>query len=86
MADSPPADALSMLKALSIFGYLGMVAGLLGLLYLRRLFSPSPLAVVPQLAAVLLMIWARVTFGRRSFHFAANPTAGELVTTVRFLF
>jgi protein-S-isoprenylcysteine O-methyltransferase Ste14 len=24
---------------------------------------------------------ARVTFGRRSFHAAANPTAGGLVTT-----
>ena len=27
------------------------------------------------------MVWARVTFGRRSFHAAANPTAGGLVTT-----
>ena len=26
------------------------------------------------------MVWARVAFGRRSFHFAANPTAGGLVT------
>ena len=26
------------------------------------------------------MVWARVTFGRRSFHFAANPTEGGLVT------
>jgi protein-S-isoprenylcysteine O-methyltransferase Ste14 len=27
------------------------------------------------------MIWARITFGRRSFHAAANPTEGGLVTT-----
>jgi len=30
---------------------------------------------------VLLMLWARVTFGMRSFHAAANPTSGGLVTT-----
>ena len=30
--------------------------------------------------AALLMLWARITFGRRSFHAAANPTAGGLVT------
>jgi protein-S-isoprenylcysteine O-methyltransferase Ste14 len=27
------------------------------------------------------MVWARVTFGRRSFHASADPTAGGLVTT-----
>jgi len=26
-------------------------------------------------------LWARVTFGRRSFHAAADPTAGGLVNT-----
>jgi protein-S-isoprenylcysteine O-methyltransferase Ste14 len=30
--------------------------------------------------AVLLMIWARLTFGMRSFHATANPTEGGLVT------
>src|SRR5664279_6569329 len=30
--------------------------------------------------AVLLMIWARLTFGMRSFHATANPTQGGLVT------
>ena len=31
--------------------------------------------------AAVLMLWARFTFGTRSFHAAANPTAGGLVTT-----
>ena len=31
--------------------------------------------------AVILMIWARATFGSRSFHASAAPTAGGLVTT-----
>jgi protein-S-isoprenylcysteine O-methyltransferase Ste14 len=69
-----------MLKALSVIGYLAMIGGLLGLLITRSAFSPSPLVIAPQVAAVALMIWARITFGRRSFHLAANPTAGGLVT------
>ncbi|MFY9824408.1 MAG: methyltransferase [Thermoanaerobaculia bacterium] len=32
------------------------------------------------------MIWARVAFGLRSFHYAANPTAGGLVTTGPYRF
>jgi protein-S-isoprenylcysteine O-methyltransferase Ste14 len=32
------------------------------------------------------MIAARLTFGRRSFHAAANPTAGGLVTTGPYRF
>ncbi len=32
----------------------------------------------------MLMVWARLTFGLRSFHFTANPTEGELVTSGPF--
>jgi protein-S-isoprenylcysteine O-methyltransferase Ste14 len=70
-----------MRKWSSILGYLLMVAGLLGLLFTHNLLSTSALVLVPQTAAVALMLWARITFGRRSFHLAANPTAGALVTT-----
>jgi protein-S-isoprenylcysteine O-methyltransferase Ste14 len=75
-----------MLKALSMLGYLAMLGGLIGLLITRSLLSPSPFVMAPQVAAVALMIWARVTFGRRSFHLAANPTAGGLVTTGPYRF
>lgn len=34
-----------------------------------------------QVLAALLMIWARITFGLRSFHASAAPTVGGLVTT-----
>jgi protein-S-isoprenylcysteine O-methyltransferase Ste14 len=68
-----------MLKTLSILGYLAMIGGLLGLLAMRSLFSSAPLIVGLQVAAVLLLIWARITFGRRSFHAVANPTEGGLV-------
>jgi len=69
------------LKRLSILGYVAMVAGLVGLLRLHALLSWSPFVIVPQAAAVALFVWARITFGRRSFHAAANPTAGGLVTS-----
>lgn len=48
---------------------------------MRSLLSPSPFVILPQAAAVLLLIWARLAFGKRSFHAAANPTAGGLVTS-----
>lgn len=69
-----------MLKPLSILGYIGMVGGLLGLLATRNLFSNSPLVIALQVLAFLLLLWARITFGRRSFHVVANPTEGGLVT------
>ena len=44
-----------------------------------------PLAVV-QVGAVFLMIWARVTFGRRSFHATASATEGGLVRSGPYRF
>lgn len=70
-----------MLKTLSLIGYLGMVGGLLGLLAMRNLFSSSPLVIALQGVAFLLFLWARVTFGRRSYHLVADPTEGGLVTS-----
>jgi protein-S-isoprenylcysteine O-methyltransferase Ste14 len=69
-----------MLKTLSVIGYIGMVGGLLVLLAMRRLFSSSPLVISLQVVALLLFLWARVKFGRRSYHVVADPTAGGLMT------
>jgi protein-S-isoprenylcysteine O-methyltransferase Ste14 len=69
-----------MMKTLSILGYLGMVGGLVALLAMRKIFSSSPLVISLQVVAFLLMLWARVAFGRRSFHAEAHPTEGGLVT------
>ena len=74
------------MKAISIVGYLGMVGGLLGLIAIKSLLSASPLVIAPQVVAMVLMIWARIAFGRRSFHPAANPTAGGLVTAGPYRF
>jgi len=71
----------SLLKALSIVGYLGMVGGLIAQIATHNLFSSAPLVIAAQAGAVVLLLWARVTFGRRSFHVASNPTEGGLVTS-----
>jgi protein-S-isoprenylcysteine O-methyltransferase Ste14 len=65
---------------ISILGLLAAVAGLLALLSRGEMFDPNPITIGLQVLAALLMIWARITFGLRSFHAAANPTEGELVT------
>jgi protein-S-isoprenylcysteine O-methyltransferase Ste14 len=68
-----------MLKAISIIGCIGMSGGLLALFALRALFSAAPVVIGVQVASALLLIWARITFGWRSFHLPANPTVGGVV-------
>ena len=56
----------------------------LGLFYLverNYILSTNPITISIQLCAFAFMIWARITFGLRSFHVTANSTKGELVTT-----
>jgi protein-S-isoprenylcysteine O-methyltransferase Ste14 len=50
------------------------------LVWQQSLIARNPVGIALQLFAVALMLWARVTFGMRSFHATANPTAGGLVT------
>jgi len=69
-----------MLKTLSLVGYLGMISGLVRLVWTRAVFSSSPLVILAQGAALSLFLWARFTFGWRSYHLAANPSPGGLVT------
>jgi protein-S-isoprenylcysteine O-methyltransferase Ste14 len=69
------------MKVISMLGLVVMIGALIGLYKIGVLFTAQPIAIAFQLIAVALMVWARVTFGRRSFHAAANPTAGGLVTT-----
>lgn len=69
-----------MFKVLSILAtaLIGVAAAILFLL--GGFFSTAPLVIALQIAAALLMIWARLTLGLRSFHFSANPTEGGLIT------
>ncbi|MGH9411716.1 MAG: methyltransferase family protein [Vicinamibacterales bacterium] len=86
-----------MPKALSVSAFALMAVGLgflvqdelRTLLHFRKigaLSMPMAWAVSVQVLAILLMMWARVTFRARSFHLAANPTEGGLVTTGPYRF
>ena len=69
------------MKWLSLLGFGAIVAAILLLWQRDALFALTPWVIVPQAAALLLMIWARITFGIRSFHAEASPTSGGLVTS-----
>jgi protein-S-isoprenylcysteine O-methyltransferase Ste14 len=69
------------LKWASMTGYAILVLVLLGLIARNSILANSPAAIAAQVLAGLLMVWARMTFGWRSFHASANPTEGGLVTT-----
>lgn len=69
------------IKLVSILGFVCMVAGIVPLVLMHRLFSLNLPVIAIQSAAALLMVWARLTFGGRSFHLGADPTEGELVTS-----
>jgi protein-S-isoprenylcysteine O-methyltransferase Ste14 len=65
----------------SVLAFAVMVAGLAILIQQDAIFANRPLTIAIQAAAALLMLYARLTFGRRSFHAAATPTEGALVTS-----
>ena len=69
-----------MTRVASIAGYFMMVAGLVGLILRQQAFTAAPIVIALQACSVALMAWARLTFGRRSFHATASPTEGGLVT------
>jgi protein-S-isoprenylcysteine O-methyltransferase Ste14 len=72
---------LMSLRSGSIVATAALVLAVVGLLASHALLAGNPAAVGLQGGAALLMLWARVAFGARSFHAAANPTEGGLVTT-----
>ena len=67
-------------KQISVLAFLAAVVCLVWLAFRNALLGVGPVTMAIQVAACFLMGWARLTFGLRSFHAAANPTAGGLVT------
>ncbi|HKI44181.1 MAG TPA: isoprenylcysteine carboxylmethyltransferase family protein [Balneolales bacterium] len=65
---------------LSLIAFLIAAFSLVLLVYRHHLVATSPLFIGIQIAAVLLMIWSRLTFGLRSFHASASTSEGKLVT------
>lgn len=68
------------MRWLSLLGFALIVIAALALAQIGALFSPQPWVIALQIAAAVLMLWARLSFGLRSFHADAGPTAGGLVT------
>ena len=66
-------------KILSLAALVVLAASVLWLYLIHSIFGAGPVTITIQVLAILLMVWARLTFGIRSFHAAANPTAGGLV-------
>jgi protein-S-isoprenylcysteine O-methyltransferase Ste14 len=69
-----------VLPAISLIATLIAVAALIYQLLHGGVLPNSPITIAMEAAAIALMIWARVTFGMRSFHAAADPSEGGLVT------
>jgi protein-S-isoprenylcysteine O-methyltransferase Ste14 len=68
------------LRTLSLVGYVATLGSVALLYWNHALFGHDVPAIAVQVAAVALMLWARYTFKLRSYHLAANPTEGGLVT------
>jgi protein-S-isoprenylcysteine O-methyltransferase Ste14 len=68
------------MRRLSILAFVISVLALLTLIARKSLIAHNWFPIAIQIGAVCLMIWARVTFGLRSFHAVANPTKGGLIT------
>ncbi len=67
-------------KLLSIVTFGLAVAGLVYLVLNKSILATNMPGIVFQVCMAALMIWARITFGIRSFHASANTTQGGLVT------
>ena len=67
-------------KQASTVGFVVTVIALATLVFRESILAAGYVAIAVQLLAALLMVWARIAFGRRSFHAAANPTEGGLMT------
>ncbi|HVH58616.1 MAG TPA: isoprenylcysteine carboxylmethyltransferase family protein [Vicinamibacterales bacterium] len=65
----------------AIAGFIVAVIAIALLALSGEIFARQPLLMLVQALAVVLMVWARLTFGLRSFNPGAAPTEGELVTT-----
>jgi protein-S-isoprenylcysteine O-methyltransferase Ste14 len=68
-------------KTISILATFILIGAALTLLLRGGLLATGPVSASVQIAGVLMVVWARLTMGMRSFHFAANPTPGPLITS-----
>lgn len=68
---------------------IALVISIIGLLYLIKnesIISNNPIAISIQIVSVVLMIWARVVFGLKSFNASSNTIKEKLVTNGPYKF
>lgn len=68
-------------RKLSSWATTVLVVAVLSLLFRHSLFAHKAFPIALQVMAAMLMLWARLTFGWRSFSSVASPSPGGLVTT-----
>lgn len=86
MTDTPPRDAMSPLNGASFAALMVLLPCVVALLVRGAFFARGVGPAAVQIGGLALMIWARATFGMRSFHGTARPTEGGLVTTGPYRF
>lgn len=77
---------MATFRLASVIAYGVLVASMVALLLRDSLFAIEFVGISVQGLAALLMLWARLTFGKRSFHLTANPSEGEMVTSGPYRF
>lgn len=74
------------MELVSLVGFLLMIAGGIGLIARNAAYLLNPITIILTFFALTLMVWARITFGSRSFNPLALPTEGGLVTSGPYRF
>ncbi len=77
---------MTKIKGASLAGLVFAMVAMTLLVLRESLFAEGLIAISIQIFAGLIMLWARITFGKRSFHASADPTSGGLVTTGPYKF
>ena len=74
------------MKLVSKFALLVLIVAILYLLLSGNLLSSSPFVIAGQLLAVLLNVWARLSFRKKQFSIHAEPGEGLLLVTGPYQF
>lgn len=67
-------------RSASILATVVLIGVAAALAFRGAILGTGPVSLSLQAAGIALMLWARLTFGLRSFHYAANTTQGGLIT------
>jgi hypothetical protein len=69
------------MKETSKVGLVLCLIGAVSLIFRGSVLANTLAAISVQVIACLLLLWGRLTLGRRGFHVSAEPTEGALINT-----